>query len=147
MHWFPWGAEAFGEARRRDAPVFVSIGYAACHRCHVMAEESFRDEQIAAQLTEHFVAVKVDREEHPDVERSAAEIAQALGASGCSRPPWPLWCRHPQPSRDEKVVTAWNAMVMRSLTDAAGCPGEAPLRESAATGPPQPPSRANMIAM
>lgn len=75
VDWWPWGAEAFAEARRRDVPVFISIGYATCHWCHVMARESFSDPEVAAYLDERFVAVKVDREEHPDVD--AAMLAQA----------------------------------------------------------------------
>lgn len=75
VDWWPWGAEAFAEARRRDVPVFISIGYATCHWCHVMARESFMDPAIAAVLDERFVAIKVDREEHPDVD--AAMLAQA----------------------------------------------------------------------
>src|SRR6185437_11717570 len=75
VDWWPWGAEAFAEARRRDVPVFVSVGYATCHWCHVMARESFSDPALAAYLNERFVAIKVDREEHPDVD--AAMLAQA----------------------------------------------------------------------
>ncbi|MEO7979488.1 MAG: DUF255 domain-containing protein, partial [Sporichthyaceae bacterium] len=65
VDWQPWGDEAFAEARERDLPVLVSIGYAACHWCHVMAHESFEDAEVAAFLNAHFVAVKVDREERP----------------------------------------------------------------------------------
>lgn len=86
VDWFPWGAQAFDEARRRDVPVFVSIGYAACHWCHVMAEESFRDAGIAAQLAADFVAVKVDREEHPDVDGVYMAATQALTGHGG----WPM---------------------------------------------------------
>jgi len=75
VDWWPWGPGAFAEARRRDVPVFVSVGYATCHWCHVMARESFSDPEIAAYLNAHFVAIKVDREEHPDVD--AAMLAQA----------------------------------------------------------------------
>ncbi|WP_348534949.1 thioredoxin domain-containing protein [Pseudolysinimonas kribbensis] len=75
VDWWPWGEEAFAEARRRDVPVFVSVGYATCHWCHVMARESFSDPELAAYLNERFVAIKVDREEHPDVD--AAMLAQA----------------------------------------------------------------------
>ncbi|ASD22908.1 thioredoxin domain-containing protein [Cryobacterium sp. LW097] len=86
VDWHPWGAAAFAEARRRDVPVLVSIGYATCHWCHVMARESFSDPALAAYLNEHFVSVKVDREEHPDVDASylaaAGAFTQNLG--------WPL---------------------------------------------------------
>ena len=68
VDWWSWGDEAFEEARRRGVPVFVSIGYSACHWCHVMERESFEDEGIAAFLNERFVCVKVDREERPDVD-------------------------------------------------------------------------------
>ncbi|NQX11015.1 thioredoxin domain-containing protein [Microbacteriaceae bacterium VKM Ac-2855] len=86
VDWFPWGEEAFAEAERRGVPVLVSIGYATCHWCHVMARESFSDPLLAAELNARFVAVKVDREEHPDVDTSylaaASAFTQNLG--------WPL---------------------------------------------------------
>lgn len=75
VDWWPWSAEAFAEARRRDVPVLISIGYATCHWCHVMARETFSDPQIAALINERFVAIKVDREEHPQVD--AAYLAAA----------------------------------------------------------------------
>src|SRR5450756_1287262 len=68
VDWFPWGDEAFKRASELDRPVFLSVGYAACHWCHVMQRESFRDPETAALLNERFVAVKVDREERPDVD-------------------------------------------------------------------------------
>ena len=68
VDWFPWGDEAFEKARREDKPIFLSVGYSTCHWCHVMERESFEDEEIAAILNEHFVSVKVDREERPDVD-------------------------------------------------------------------------------
>jgi len=84
--WFPWGEEAFVEARRRDVPVLVSIGYSTCHWCHVMARESFSDAGTAAELNRGFVAIKVDREEHPEVDAAymaaASAFTQNLG--------WPL---------------------------------------------------------
>ena len=84
--WFPWGHAAFAEAHQRDVPVLVSIGYATCHWCHVMARESFRDPLTAAQLNADFVCVKVDREEHPEVDAAfmaaAAAFTRNLG--------WPL---------------------------------------------------------
>ncbi|MEF2976619.1 thioredoxin domain-containing protein [Subtercola sp. YIM 133946] len=86
VDWFPWGEAAFDEAVRRDVPVLVSIGYSTCHWCHVMARESFSDPVLAARLNEQFVAVKVDREEHPEVDAfylaAAAAFTQNLG--------WPL---------------------------------------------------------
>ncbi|WP_158865129.1 thioredoxin domain-containing protein [Leifsonia sp. AG29] len=86
VDWFPWGAEAFAEARRRDVPIVVSIGYATCHWCHVMARESFSDPQLAAELNSRFVAIKVDREEHPEVDAAYLSAASAFtGNLG-----WPL---------------------------------------------------------
>jgi uncharacterized protein YyaL (SSP411 family) len=78
VDWYPWGEEAFTEARRRDVPVLVSIGYATCHWCHVMARESFSDPEIAEFLAERFVAIKVDREEHPEVDASFLAAASAF---------------------------------------------------------------------
>ncbi|MBO0596457.1 thioredoxin domain-containing protein [Nesterenkonia sp. E16_7] len=86
VDWHPWGAAAFAEARRRDVPVFVSIGYAACHWCHVMARESFADPVLAATLNERFVAIKVDREEHPDVDDTYMAATQAMTKQGG----WPM---------------------------------------------------------
>src|SRR3954453_172468 len=77
VDWWPWGGEAFAEARRRDVPVLLSVGYAACHWCHVMAHESFEDAAVAAYANEHFVSVKVDREERPDVDAVYMEAVQA----------------------------------------------------------------------
>ncbi|WP_342492952.1 DUF255 domain-containing protein [Bacillus sp. FSL W7-1336] len=68
VHWYPWGQEAFDKAKREDKPVLVSIGYATCHWCHVMAHESFEDQQVADILNEHFISIKVDREERPDID-------------------------------------------------------------------------------
>ncbi|WP_353815809.1 thioredoxin domain-containing protein [Agromyces sp. SYSU T00266] len=78
VDWYPWGEAAFEEARRRDVPIMVSIGYATCHWCHVMARESFSDPAIAAILDANFVAVKVDREEHPEVDASYLAAASAF---------------------------------------------------------------------
>lgn len=86
VDWWPWGSEAFAEAERRDAPVFISIGYAACHWCHVMAHESFEDEALAAQLNDRFVSIKVDREEHPDVDDAYMAATQAMTGQGG----WPM---------------------------------------------------------
>ncbi|MET7595194.1 thioredoxin domain-containing protein [Streptomyces sp. NPDC005481] len=86
VDWWPWGPEAFEEARRRDVPVLLSVGYSACHWCHVMAHESFEDEATAAYLNEHFVSVKVDREERPDVDAVYMEAVQAATGQGG----WPM---------------------------------------------------------
>ena len=86
VDWYPWGEEAFASAEREDKPVFLSIGYSSCHWCHVMERESFEDEQVAALLNQHFVAIKVDREERPDIDHIYMTVCQALtGAGG-----WPL---------------------------------------------------------
>jgi uncharacterized protein len=86
VDWYPWGDDAFEEARRLRRPVFVSIGYATCHWCHVMEEESFEDEEIARFLNEHFIAVKVDREEMPDVDAVYMKAVQGFTGTGG----WPL---------------------------------------------------------
>jgi len=69
VDWYPWGEEALQKSRDEDKPIFLSIGYSACHWCHVMAHESFEDEHVAAILNEHFVSIKVDREERPDLDQ------------------------------------------------------------------------------
>lgn len=86
VDWWPWGPEAFAEASRRDVPVFVSIGYAACHWCHVMAHESFEDPQTAALLNGRFLSIKVDREEHPEVDDAYMAAVQAMTGQGG----WPM---------------------------------------------------------
>jgi uncharacterized protein YyaL (SSP411 family) len=86
VDWYPWGDEAFERGRELGRPVFVSIGYSTCHWCHVMEEESFEDEEIARFLNEHFVAVKVDREERPDVDAIYMKAVQGFTGSGG----WPL---------------------------------------------------------
>ncbi|HZF92014.1 thioredoxin domain-containing protein [Streptomyces sp.] len=86
VDWWPWSEEAFEEARRRDVPVLLSVGYSSCHWCHVMAHESFEDEATAVYLNEHFVSVKVDREERPDVDAVYMEAVQAATGQGG----WPM---------------------------------------------------------
>src|SRR3712207_2155263 len=86
VHWRPWGEAAFAEAKARDVPVLLSVGYAACHWCHVMAHESFEDEATAAQMNADFVCVKVDREERPDVDSVYMAATQALTGQGG----WPM---------------------------------------------------------
>ncbi len=132
VHWRPWGAEAFAEAERRGAPVLLSIGYSACHWCHVMAHESFEHEGIARRMNESFVPVKVDREERPDVDEIYMAFVQATtGAGG-----WPLtaflapdgtpffggtyfppedrWGRPGFPRVLEAVATAWRDPAKRA---------------------------------
>lgn len=126
VDWWEWGQDAFEEARRRNVPVLLSVGYAACHWCHVMAHESFEDEATAAYLNEHFVAVKVDREERPDVDAVYMQATTAMTGHGG----WPMTCvldhdgspffagtyfpdepRHGQPSFRqvlEALVDAWH---------------------------------------
>src|SRR5690349_17617651 len=86
VDWWEWGPEAFEEARRRGVPVLLSIGYAACHWCHVMAHESFEDEATAAYLNDHFVSIKVDREERPDVDAIYMQATTAMTGHGG----WPM---------------------------------------------------------
>ena len=86
VDWYPWGEEAFRKAEREDKPVFLSIGYSTCHWCHVMERESFEDEEVAELLNRSFVAVKVDREERPDVDHIYMAVCQAMTGQGG----WPL---------------------------------------------------------
>jgi len=86
VDWYPWGDDAFERARREDRPVLLSVGYSACHWCHVMAHESFEDEATADDLNARFVSVKVDREERPDVDAVYMEAVQALTGQGG----WPM---------------------------------------------------------
>ncbi len=86
VDWWPWGDDAFAEARRRDVPVFLSVGYSTCHWCHVMEDESFEDEAIAAALNDAFVCIKLDREERPDVDSVYMAALTAMTGRGG----WPL---------------------------------------------------------
>ena len=136
VEWWPWSPEAFAEAERRGVPVLLSVGYAACHWCHVMAHESFEDDSIARLMNENFVSVKVDREERPDVDAVYMEATQAMTGSGG----WPMtafltpkgepfYCgtyfppapRHGMPSFPQllqSVATAWRER--RGEVEAAG---------------------------
>src|SRR4051794_15762466 len=78
VDWLPWGEEALRRAREEERPLLVSIGYSACHWCHVMERESFEDEATAAVMNEHFVCVKIDREERPDIDAIYMEAVQAM---------------------------------------------------------------------
>ena len=78
VDWYPWGDQAFTEARASGKPIFLSVGYAACHWCHVMERESFEDQETADVLNEHFISVKVDREERPDVDQIYMSAVQLL---------------------------------------------------------------------
>ena len=86
VDWRPWGEDAFRAAREQDKPIFLSVGYATCHWCHVMAHESFEDREIAELLNEYFISIKVDREERPDVDQVYMTACQALTGHGG----WPL---------------------------------------------------------
>ena len=86
VDWFPWGEEALERARTQDKPILLSIGYAACHWCHVMERESFEDPETAALMNERFVSIKVDREERPDLDAIYMDAVQAMTGSGG----WPL---------------------------------------------------------
>ena len=86
VDWYPWGDSALDKAQREDKPIFLSIGYSACHWCHVMAHESFEDEKIAEILNENFVSIKVDREERPDLDQIYMDAVQAMTGSGG----WPM---------------------------------------------------------
>lgn len=86
INWYPWGEEAFEDAKKEDKPIFLSIGYSTCHWCHVMAHESFEDENVAAILNKFFISIKLDREERPDVDSVYMTVCQALTGSGG----WPL---------------------------------------------------------
>src|ERR687896_495726 len=86
VDWYPWGEEALARARDEDRPILLSIGYSACHWCHVMAHESFEDEETAALMNQHFVPIKLDREERPDLDAIYMEACQAMTGHGG----WPL---------------------------------------------------------
>ncbi len=86
VDWYPWGEEALEKARRENKPILLSVGYSACHWCHVMERESFENEEIAVLMNQHFVSIKVDREERPDIDNIYMQAVQALTHSGG----WPM---------------------------------------------------------
>src|SRR6187401_3066338 len=86
VDWFPWGPEAFAKAKKENKLVFLSIGYSACHWCHVMERESFANDEVAKILNDSFVCIKVDREERPDIDQIYMTALQAFGQGGG----WPL---------------------------------------------------------
>src|SRR5438309_9455409 len=86
VDWYPWGEEAFAKARRENKPIFLSIGYSACHWCHVMAHESFENEEVAQIMNENFINIKVDREERPDIDDIYQKVCQLTTGGGG----WPL---------------------------------------------------------
>ena len=95
VDWYPWGDEALQRAKDEDKPILLSIGYSACHWCHVMERESFENEAIAGLMNEHFVSIKVDREERPDLDAVYMEAVQMLTGSG-GWPPSPSRCCSPR---------------------------------------------------
>lgn len=116
VDWWEWGPEAFEEARRRDVPILLSVGYAACHWCHVMAHESFEDAHVGEVLRRGFVAVKVDREERPDVDAVYMAATQALtGAGG-----WPMTCLLTPDGRPFFAGTYLPRAQLLALLEAAG---------------------------
>src|SRR5216110_736976 len=86
VDWYPWGKEAFAKARSENKPLFLSIGYSTCHWCHVMAHESFENEEVAATMNREFVNIKVDREERPDIDQVYMTFVQATTGGGG----WPM---------------------------------------------------------
>ena len=86
VDWYPWGEEAFAKARRENKPIFLSIGYATCHWCHVMEHECFEDPEVAKLMNDTFVSIKVDREERPDIDHVYMSVCQMMTGSGG----WPL---------------------------------------------------------
>jgi len=86
VHWYPWGSEAFEAARLQNKPIFLSIGYSTCYWCHVMERESFEDQEVADYLNEHFIAIKVDREERPDIDDIYMAATQIITRRGG----WPM---------------------------------------------------------
>ena len=88
VHWEPWRQDALEKASRLHKPILVSIGYSSCHWCHVMAHESFEDPETAVIMNEHFICIKIDREERPDLDHYFMNAVQAMGFSGG----WPLHC-------------------------------------------------------
>jgi uncharacterized protein YyaL (SSP411 family) len=124
VDWFPWGEEALARARDEDRPLLVSIGYSACHWCHVMAHESFEDPEVARLMSERFVCIKVDREERPDVDAICMEACQAMTGRGG----WPLnafltpdqvpfWAGTYFPPEARHGMPSWR-MVLDAISDA-----------------------------
>src|SRR5262252_5906194 len=86
VDWYPWGEEALQKAQQEDKPILLSVGYSACHWCHVMERESFENEEIANLMNQHFISIKVDREERPDIDNIYMQAVQALTQQGG----WPM---------------------------------------------------------
>ncbi len=124
VDWFEWGTEAFEKAEKEDKPIFLSVGYSTCHWCHVMEHESFEDDEVAAYMNEHFVSIKVDREERPDVDHIYMTVCQTMTGSGG----WPLSVfltpsREPYYAgtyfpRDDRYARPGFLRVLRAMSDA-----------------------------
>ncbi|HXI03912.1 MAG TPA: thioredoxin domain-containing protein [Candidatus Saccharimonadales bacterium] len=160
VDWYPWGEEAFEAAKERDVPIFLSIGYSTCHWCHVMERESFENDEVADYLNRNFVAIKVDREERPDVDAIYMTAVQAMTGSGG----WPLsvWLTHdlkpfyggtyfPPDDRFgrpgflgilERIHTAW--ATQRDKVLASGTQLADAIKESAAAASPAEPGTATL---
>ena len=148
VDWFPWGSDAFAAAQRRDVPLLISIGYSTCHWCHVMARESFADPAIAAVMNEGFVSVKVDREEHPDVDgafmAAASAFTQNLGwpLTAFATPQgqvfyagtyWPPVAHEPMPAFRDVLAAVREAWILRrdGVEESASAVAEALARAAA----------------
>src|SRR3989441_779380 len=131
VDWWPWCPEAFEEAVARDVPVLISVGYAACHWCHVMAHESFEDPEVAEVLNKNFVAIKVDREERPDVDAVYMTATQAMTGQGG----WPMTVFATPDGQPFFCGTYFPrphfVQLLRAVTDAWRDQREAVLRQSA----------------
>ena len=155
VHWRQWGPEAFAEAKRRDCPILLSVGYAACHWCHVMAHESFEDVETANRMNALFVNVKVDREERPDIDHVYMTALHAMGEQGgwpmtlfldpdgrpmyggTYWPPAPRWGRPSFRQVVEGVGAAWRDRRddLGKERDGAGRPSRCALRAAAGRRP------------
>lgn len=162
VDWYPWGDEAFAEAERRDVPLLISIGYSTCHWCHVMARESFADPAIAALIDGGFVAVKVDREEHPEVDAAYMAAASAFtqnlgwpltvfttprGRTFYAGTYWPPLARGPMPAFRDVLAAVREAWTERreQAEESADAVTEA-LRQAAASTPSDLPDAAAIAA-
>lgn len=162
VDWYPWGPEAFTEAQRRDVPLLISIGYSTCHWCHVMARESFADPDTAALINRDFVAVKVDREEHPDVDgaymAAASAFTQNLGwpLTAFTTPQgrtfyagtyWPPEARQPMPAFRDVLAAVQEAWTLRrtQAVESADAVADA-LARAAHSSPAELPDTASVAA-
>lgn len=162
VDWHPWGPDAFAEAQRRDVPLLISIGYSTCHWCHVMARESFADVETADLINRDFVAVKVDREEHPDVDGAYMAAASAFtqnlgwpltvfttpqGRTFYAGTYWPPQARAPMPAFRDVLAAVREAWTVRreQAVESADAVAEA-LAQAAASAPSELPSEAQLVA-